>query len=170
MELPYRTFRGIARIRALYARRISRHGADLLGNGIRVLAQADGVVVRLRHLLPVETGHFRRFGEQRLRLGQHHLAATLDVTEQALTVAEWNVLRFLDQRARRRQRLGIALLEKLGAQLAVKPGTLGPELADRRFGLLLKALLAAKHVVEAARDLARELDVRDLVLAHRNLA
>ena len=92
---------------------IGRHRADLLGDAVGILAQADRVVVGLRHLLPVEPRHLRRLGQQRLRLGQDHLAAAFEKTEQPLAIAQRQVLRLLEQRARRFERPGVALLREL---------------------------------------------------------
>ena len=44
-----------------------------------------------------------------------------------------------------------------------------PSFLDRSLGLLLEPRFAAVDVVEAARDLAGEFDMRHLVLAHRHL-
>ena len=52
---------------------------------------------------------------------------------------------------------------------AIQLGFLAAEFLHRGFGLFLEARLASVDVVEAARDLAREFDVRHLVLAHRHL-
>src|SRR3990172_6958396 len=45
VKLPDGTLGRIARIGALHARRVRRHGAYLPGDGLRLLAQPDGVVV-----------------------------------------------------------------------------------------------------------------------------
>ncbi len=57
MQFPDRAFLGIARVGALHARRIGRHGPDLLRHYLRLLAQRDGVAVRLGHLLSVQARH-----------------------------------------------------------------------------------------------------------------
>ena len=44
-----------------------------------------------------------------------------------------------------------------------------PQALDRLLDLLLELRLAAVDVIEAARDLARDLDVRHLVLADRHV-
>src|SRR6185295_3754339 len=106
----------------------------------------------------------------RLRLGQHDFAAALDIAERPLAVAQRQVLRLLDQSARRRERFGVAFLEKFRAQLAVEARALGAQLLDRGFRLFLEARIAPEYVIEAARDLAREFDVWDLVLADGHLA
>ena len=168
MQLPHRTFVGIARVRALDARGIGGHGAYFFHDAIVVVAQADGVVVGLRHLLAIKAGHFRCFGQQRLRLGQDDLATAFEKAEQPLTVAKREVLRFFEQCARRPERLGVTLLQKFCAQFAVKLGAFGPELLHRRFGLGFESRLAAVDVIETACDLACELDMRHLVFAHRH--
>ena len=57
----------------------------------------------------VEAGHLGRPGQQRLRFGQDHLATAFEVAEQAVTIGGTDVLLRLQQRARRRQCLGVAL-------------------------------------------------------------
>jgi hypothetical protein len=118
---------------------------------------------------PSSPGILEAPGQQGLRLGQDDLAAALQVAEQPLAIAERDVLLPRAARApspapRRRPAPGS------GAQLAVQLGVLLAHLLDRRLGLLLEVRLAAVDVVEAARDLAGQLDVRDLVLAHRHQA
>src|SRR5204862_7756769 len=68
VQFPHRAFLGIAGVAALHARRVGRHGADLLRHRFRILAQRDSVAVGLRHLLAVETWQIRRLGE--LHLGR----------------------------------------------------------------------------------------------------
>ena len=59
----------------------------------------------------------RRLGEQRLRLDQDLLAAALEPAVQALAVAARQVLLLVEQRLAARERVGVALLQELGAQL-----------------------------------------------------
>ena len=66
---------------------------------------------------------------------------------------------------RRRERLLVALLLVSLAQVAVQRRVLRAEVLHRALGLGLEIGLAAVDEIEAARDLARDLDVRDLVLA-----
>ena len=98
VQPPHRAFLRIAGIGAPHARRIGLHRADLLRHRRRLLAQQDRVAVRLRHLLAVEARHARRFGQQRLRLGQDHAARAFEIAEQPLAIAERQVLRVLEQR------------------------------------------------------------------------
>jgi hypothetical protein len=81
MQLPHRAFVRIAHIGAAHARGVSWHGADFFADAGRVFAQADGVVVRLGHLLPIQSGHLGSRGEHGLRLGQDHLAAASDTKQ-----------------------------------------------------------------------------------------
>src|SRR5450759_985589 len=57
VQRPHRALVGIADIGAADTRRVGRHGAYLLAHAGFILAQADGVVVGLGHLLPVQSGH-----------------------------------------------------------------------------------------------------------------
>ena len=91
VKLPHRAFVRIPGIRATHARRIRWHGADFLRHAGGVLTQRDGVVVGLRHLLPVESGHFRCFSEQRVRFRQDHLAPAFEKPEQPLAIAHRQV-------------------------------------------------------------------------------
>ena len=86
-----------------------------------------------------------------------------------LAVAARHVLLLVEQDARPLQRLRIPALEELRAQLVEQARLLRPDLAYRFARLLLESRLAPEHVVEAPRDLARDLHVRDLVLAHRHV-
>src|SRR5262249_9483489 len=101
---------------------------------------------------------------------KHHLAAALDVAEQPLALAQWKILRLLEQRTRGRQCFGVALFEEPRAQLPVEPRALGAELLDRRLRLFLESGVPPEHVIEATRDFARKLDVGNLILAYRHLA
>ena len=64
---------------------------------------------------------------------------------------------------------GIPLLLEFPAQLPVVRGVAGAEALDGALDLGLEIRLATIDIVEAARDLARDLDVRDLVLADRHV-
>ena len=136
---------------------------------IHRLAQADGVVVGLRHLAPIETRHLGRRGEQGFGLGQDRDAGPFEVAEQPIAVGDRQTRVGFDQRAGLRERFGVALFLVLLAQRPVHRGVARSEALDRLLGLLLELRLAAVDVVEAARDLARDLDVRHLVLAHRDV-
>ena len=80
------------------------------------------------------------------------------------------VMRLLlcDQRLGALQRLGVAGLLELAAQLAVGGGVAPPQALDRLLGLGLEVRLTPVQVVEASRGLARELHVRHLVLPDRH--
>ena len=67
------------------------------------------------------------------------------------------------------ERLLLALLLVALAQVAVERRVLRAEVLHGALGLGLEIRLAAEDEVEAARDLARDLDVRDLVFAHRHV-
>ena len=97
MQLPHRTSIRIAHVRAADACRVGRHGADLLAHLCLVFTQSDGVVVRLGHLLPVQSWHLGSGSEHGLRLGQDHLTATFEITEQTLAVAMIQILLLIEQ-------------------------------------------------------------------------
>ena len=159
---------GVPGIVAPDPRRVRRHRAKLLPHVVRLLAQLDHVAVRLRHLLSVEPRHLRRLGEQGPRLGQDRPAPAFQVAEQPLAVSQGDVLLVLEQRVGGLQRVGVSLLLESAPELAVELRVLLPHLPDGGLGLLLEARLPPVDVVEPPRNLARQLDVRDLVLAHRD--
>jgi hypothetical protein len=66
------------------------------------------------------------------------------------------------------QRQLVAVLLEFLAQLLVHGAVAAAELLDGVLRLGLEVRLAPVQVVEAARHLARDLHVRDLVLAHRH--
>ena len=169
MQLPDRADVRVAGVGAPHPGRVGRHGTQLLLNLFRVLAQGDGVVVGLGHLLAVQAGHLRGRRQQRLRLAQDDAAAALEVAEQPLAVADGQILLPLQQGMRHLQRFVVALLLVAPAQVVVEAGVLLAHLLHRRRGRLLEAGLAPVDVVEAPRDLAGELDMRHLVLADRHL-
>jgi hypothetical protein len=111
-------------------------------------------------------GHPRRLGEQRLGLDQDHLAAALEIAVQALAVAHAQVLRSSSSAWACSSAASSPSCWKRCA--ARRAGALRAELLHRLPGLVLEARLAAVQMVEAARDLAGDLDVRHLVLAHRH--
>ena len=116
MQIPHRAFVRIAGIGAPHPRRIGLHGLELLDDGVRVLAQSDGVAVGLGHLAPVETRDLRRRGQQHLRLGQDGDAGAFEKSEQAVAVGDREARIRLDQRARLGERVGIALFLEFLAQ------------------------------------------------------
>ena len=120
MQIPHRAFLRIARIGATRARRIGLHGAQLLRDGLRILAQPDGVAVGLGHLAAVEARHLGRRGQQHLRLGQDADAGAFQIAEQPLAVGHRNAVVALHQLPRALQRVGIAGLLELAAQLLVE--------------------------------------------------
>ena len=63
----------------------------------------------------------------------------------------------------------VAILLETRAQMFERPLILATELGDRLLRLFLVAWFASIHVVEAARQFARDLNMRDLVLADRHL-
>ncbi len=66
------------------------------------------------------------------------------------------------------ERLGFPLFLEATAQVGVQPGVLRAEVLERALHFGLEVGLTAVDVVEAARDLAGDLHVRDLVLADRH--
>lgn len=168
MQLPHRALVRVARVGAAHARRIGGHGAHFLRDGFRVLAQADGVAVRLRHLLPVETRHARRFRQEHLRLDENQLARAFQIAEQAFAVAHRQALRFLQHCAGLFERLVVAFLLIRDAQFVIQLRALAAELLRGFERLLFEVRLLAVEIVEAARDLARHFDVRHLVFADRH--
>ena len=65
VQRPHGAAVRVALVRAAHARGVRLHRADLLRDLGGFLAHQDRVAVGLRHLLPVETRHFRRLGQQR---------------------------------------------------------------------------------------------------------
>ena len=106
--------------------------------------------------------------KQHLRLDEDDLARTFQIAEQPLAVAHRQALRFLQHRARLFERFVVAFLLIRDAQLVIQLRALAAELLRGFHRLFLEARLAAVQVVEAARDLARHLDVRHLILADRH--
>ena len=136
---------------------------------LRLLAQPDGVAVGLRHLAAIEPRHLRSRGEQHLGLGQDRDSGALEETEQPLAVGDGDAVVALYQRLRALQRLGVAALLEPAPQLAVVAAVAAAETLHGALGLGLEVRLAAVEMVEAPRGLARQLDVRNLVLAHRHV-
>ena len=95
MQLVHRALVRIAWIGPANARRIGGHAADLLAHLIGGVAQGNGIAVGLGHLLAVQTGHLRGRRQQRLGLGQDHLATAFEVAEQAFFITQGDVLLFL---------------------------------------------------------------------------
>ena len=77
-------------------------------------------------------------------------------------------MRVVQERTRGIECFGIALLLKGRPELLIALGLLAAELLDRRLRIFFEAWLATVDVIEAPRQLARQFDVRDLVLAHRH--
>ena len=170
MELPHRAFLRITRVAAPYPGGVGGHGAQPPGDLLGLGAQLDGVAVGLGHLLSIQAGHARRPCEQRVGLGEDDLARAFQEPVQALLVAQRDVLLRLEQRAGHFERILVTLLLVPATLLAVQPGALPAHLGDRGLGLGGKIRLASVHVVETPGDLARQLDVRNLVFAHRHVS
>src|SRR5580704_6369504 len=166
VQVPNRALVRVTRIGAPHARRVGLHGAQLLHHLIGLLAQTDGVAVGLGHLAPVEPRDLRRLRQQHLRLGQDRHPGTLEEAEQALAVGHRDAIVTLHQRLGALQRLLVAGLLELAAQLFVGGAVATPQALHRALGLGLEVRLLAIDVVEAPRGLARELHVRHLVLPH----
>src|SRR5579872_3834601 len=169
VQIPDRAFVGIAGIGAAHARRVGLHGPELLHHGVGIFAQADGVAVGLRHLAAVESRHLRRRREHRLGLGQDGDALAVQEAEQALAVGDRDAVVALYQRLGALERLGVASLLELAPQLPVVAGVARAETLHGELRPRLEVRLAPVKVVEAPRGLPRELDVRHLILAHRNV-
>jgi hypothetical protein len=107
-------------------------------------------------------------GQQVARLDQDHLAGAFEVAEQALAIDHRQVLDFVEHGLGLLDGLLVAVLLEAGA-FFVEAGLLAAQLLDSFARLVLETRLAAVHVVEAAGQFAGELDVRNLVLAHRHL-
>src|SRR5688500_9300009 len=80
VQIEHRALLGFARIGTAHPRRIRLHLLELFHDFVGVLAQADRVAVRLRHLAAVEPRHLRRRREQHLWLGQDADRAALEIT------------------------------------------------------------------------------------------
>ena len=142
MQRPHRTTPGLTRVGAAHARRIGLHGADLVGDRVGLLAQAEGVGAGVGHLLPVQPGHARGVGEHGLGLDQDHLATALEIAIQALAIAQAEVLGFVEQRLGLLERVLVALLLEARAQIQVQARALGTELAHCLLRLVLETGLA----------------------------
>ncbi len=118
---------------------------------------------------PSRPGTFGRRREQRLGLRQDRDAGALQISEQPIAVRDGQARVRFDQRARLGERLAVALFLIVLAQRPVHGGIARAEALDGLLGLLLELRLAAVDVIEAARDLARDLDVRHLILADRHV-
>ena len=94
----------------------------------------------------------------------------LEVTEQPLPVPERHVLLAFEQRPGGDQGLLVALFEESLAQLPVQLAVFLAEFLDGLFRHRLVARFPPVKMVEASGDLARDLDVGHLVLAHRHQA
>ena len=118
---------------------------------------------------PSIPGTLRRLREQHLRLRQDGDAGALEVAEQALAVGHGDAVVALHQRTRPLERLALAVLLKAAPQLPVERRVAPAQALDGPLRLLLEVRLPAVEMVETARGLACQLDVRDLVLADRHV-
>src|SRR5215831_968383 len=96
VQIPHRALLRVARIGASHPRRVGFHGAQLLHDRVRILAQPDGVAVGLGHLAPVGAGHLRGGGQQHLRFGQDGDPRALEESEQPLAVGHGDAVVTLD--------------------------------------------------------------------------
>ena len=167
MQVPHRAFFRVARVIAPDPGRVGRHGPHLAFNSAGFFPQRDGVVVGLGHFLPVRTGHFRRFGQQRPGFREDHLAAAFQVSYQALAVADADILLCFHQRPGSFQCLYVALLLVLFQQVEIELIVLLAHFSGRLLGLFFKPGIAPVQVIETPRHLARHLDVGNLVLSDR---
>ena len=136
----------------------------------RLLAHRDRVAVALAHLGAVEADQLRRLGEQHVGLDQDRLAGAAQMAFEALAVARAERRARRDDRAAALERCRVAALAVGVARRLELLRALLAELLERRAcTTLVEVGLAAVEVVEAARDLARDLDVRRLVDADRHV-
>ncbi len=166
VEVPYGTLLRVARVGTTHPRRVGLHGLELGRHRVRVLTQADRIAVRLRHLASVETRDPGRGGQQHVGFRQDGASGAFEIAEQPLAVGERETGIAVEQRVRAGERGLVALLLVAAAQLSVQACVLRAEVLDRALGLGLEIRLTAIDEIEAPRDLARDLDVCDLVLAH----
>ena len=169
VQIPNRTFIGIAGIGAAHARRIGLHGLELFDDRVRILAQPDRVAVGLGHLASIEPRHLRRRGQQRFGLRQNRDSRAFEKSQQPVAIRHGEPRIRLHQRLRFGERIGIAFFLERLAQRAVHGGISRAQALDGLFHLLLEFGFAAIDVIEAPRDFARDLDVRDLIFAHRHV-
>jgi len=169
VQIPHRALLRVARVGAAHTRRVGGHGAQLLCDRLGLLAQTDGVAIRFGHLAPVEPGHLGYRGEQHLRLGENAEPNSLEKAEQPLAIGDRDAVIALHERLGALQRFGVAALLEFLAQLAVGSAVAPAEALHRALGLRFEVGLAAIQMVEAARGLARQLDVRHLVLTDRHV-
>src|SRR5690606_33842068 len=107
--------------------------------------------------------------EQDLRLVENADTRACEIAEQPLPIGNREPGVVLDQVARLLQRLCIARLLEPAAQLAIKRAAASAQTLDRALGLLLEIRLAAIEMIEAPRNLAGDLDMRDLIFADRHV-
>src|SRR5690349_19690931 len=169
VQVPHRTLLRGARIRSPDARRVRLHRAHFRRNLVRVLAQPDRIAVRLRHLATVEPRYFRRRGEQHLGLGQDRHTRAFEITEQPLLVRDGDAVVPLHERPRTLERLRVAALLILAAQLPISRRVAAAKVLHGELRLRLEIRLASVEMIEAARDLARDLDMGCLILTHRHI-
>ena len=169
VELPDRAARGVACVAAAHALRVGGHLADLGLDLCGLLAHLDGIAIALAHLLAVEPRQARDLGVQRLWLVQHGAAGALEVAQQHFGVLVGEAVvaaeRRADQRLAVAQRHGVTVLAELSPLALQQIPLRGRQLGQPRGHVGLEARRAAVQVVEAAGDLAGELDVGVLVLA-----
>ena len=170
MQGPDRAAVRLARVIAADAGRVGGHGADLVLDHIGVFPERDGVAIGFRHLLPVQPRHLRGPGQQRPGFREDGLARAVQITGQPLAVADADILLRFEQGAGLFQRRGLALFLIIAPQAMVKTGVLFAHFFERRLHPLLKIRLAAIEMIEAARHLARQFHMRDLILAHGHMA
>src|SRR6185437_1699795 len=82
---------------------------------------------------------------------------------QALAIGHGDAVVALHERASALERLALAAFLESAPQLPIERRVAPTQALDRPLRLLLEVRLPAKHVVEAARGLPRQLDVGDLV-------
>jgi hypothetical protein len=143
--------------------------ADLLRHLGGLLAHRDRVAVALAHLGAVGSDQLRRLGEQHVGLDEDRLAGAAQLALEVLAIARAERRARRDERTAALERLGVAALAKrMPRRLEILRPVLA-ELLQRGADAVGEIGLAAVEVVEAARDLARDLDVRRLVDADRNV-
>ena len=135
-----------------------------------LFAQPDRVAVGLRHLAPVEARAPSAW-RSAAPAGSGRMVMPVPSRNPSSRSRSATVMRLLlcTSACARCERLGVAALLELAAQLAVDGGVAPAQALDGALGLGLEFRLAAVEVVEAPRDLARDLHVRHLVLADRHV-
>ena len=117
----------------------------IFSSPLRLLAQQDRVVVALRHLLAVQPGQLRRFGQQRGGLDQNRAVRAFEIPEQPLAICERQAVASSTSALPPAQRVAITLCLKPRAQLDIAFGRIAAQFFRRLQRLGLEIRLARQR-------------------------